>query len=864
MAELKIDGVNVKIESGMTILEAARTVGIEIPALCWDPRLEAYGSCGICSVEAVGMPRLLRACSTLAQDGMQILTNSERVRESRKGTLELLLSDHRGDCRPPCMLACPAKTDCQGYVGLAANGLFDEALSLIREKIPLPASIGRVCPHPCEQECRRKLVEEPIAIMEIKRTVADIGLGLENLPPVGSDTGKKIAILGGGPGGLSAAWFLRLKGHEVAIYDTMPQMGGMLRYGIPEYRLPKAVLDKEIKSVEALGVKLVNDTRVGVDISFQDLRDKSDAVLVAIGAWKSSRIGCAGEDMDGVIGGIEFLRGAQLGTFEFKGGTVAVVGGGNTAMDACRTAVRLGAEKVYVVYRRTRKEMPADALEIEEAMEEGVEFKFLYSPIEIFGEDNKAKAMRLQVMELGAPDARGRRSPVPVEGKEEILNVDLVIAAIGQKTELSGFSELPLTRWKTIDADPDTFQTTLPGVFAFGDAVNEGAGIAIEAIADAKKAAESVDQFLAGAIVKAKKVPPFTITQTKTSKDFEDKPKISREKAQIVSPEARKAGFMEVSHGIDRERVILEAKRCLECGCSDYFECKLAVLSAEHDANPDKHKGEKKSKKIDNSNPYFYRNPEKCILCGMCARVCDDLGMGVLGFFGRGFGTEVMPALGLPLPEAGCISCGMCIALCPTGALAEVLPIEKAAPWEETETKTICPFCGVGCEISARTKGQLALRCLPAPGGFLCSAGRFGFGEISKERVEGPSLKNSAATIEEASIATAKSLGDLIQKYGVSSVGVSISGTLTSEDAKLAVDYAKSLGIQNIFSFGETGADIGAPLASYEELETADVILAVAEDIIKSHGVAGFKIRQAYRNGAKIVLAGKGLASDWA
>ncbi|MBQ9931928.1 MAG: FAD-dependent oxidoreductase, partial [Firmicutes bacterium] len=370
---LNIDGKEVFGLPGQTILEVAKENDINIPTLCFDERTEIYGSCGLCVVEVEGNPKLVKACATEIAPNMVIRTKTERVIESRKTNLELLLSNHIGDCRPPCMLACPAQTDCQGYVGLIANGQFEEAIELIKDRIPLPASLGRVCPHPCEENCRRRLVDEPVSIAFLKRFAADNDLYSEDpfMPDIAPETGKSIAIIGGGPFGLSAAYFLRQRGHDITIFDAMPKLGGMLRYGIPEYRLPKEILDEEIRTIERMGVDMQVNTKVGVDITFEAIRKSYDAVLLGIGAWVSTGVGCPGEDAEGVIGGIDFLRKVVRNEEIKLGEKVAIVGGGNTAMDACRTAVRLGAKEVYNIYRRTKDEMPADQIEIVEADEEG-------------------------------------------------------------------------------------------------------------------------------------------------------------------------------------------------------------------------------------------------------------------------------------------------------------------------------------------------------------------------------------------------------------------------------------------------------------------------------------------------------------
>ena len=554
---LNINGREVDGFEGQTILDIARDHGIDIPTLCHDERVEMYGSCGICVVEAEGIPRLLRSCSTYAANGMIINTDTERIRQNRKAALELLLSDHTGDCRPPCMLACPAQTDCQGYVGLIANGEYDEALKLIKDKIPLPASIGRVCPHPCEEACRRELVEEPVSIAALKQFVGDLDLAKDEVYTACTEesTGKNIAVIGGGPGGLTAAYFLRTSGHGVTVYDAMPHMGGMLRYGIPEYRLPKKLLQEEIDGIEKMGVKFYNNIKIGRDLTLDYLRNTYDAVIVAAGAWSSIGLGCPGEELDGVLGGIDFLRDVALNNTVFTGRRIAVVGGGNTAMDACRTAVRLGASEVYNIYRRTKNEMPAEEIEIMEAEEEGVIFKNLTNPIEVVGENGKVKAVRLQVMELGEPDASGRRSPVPVPGKEETIEIDTMIIAIGQKLDNLGLETLTQTKRGTLAADENTFRTNLDGVFAIGDATNKGADIAISAIGEAKQAAEMTDQYLRGEQLKYE--APYLVKTEKTAGDFADKAKEPRIKMPHRCAGERRNDFLEVNLGLTDE----EAKR---------------------------------------------------------------------------------------------------------------------------------------------------------------------------------------------------------------------------------------------------------------------------------------------------------------
>jgi formate dehydrogenase major subunit len=272
---VNIDGIEVTGYKGQTILQLAMENGIEIPNLCHDNRLKVHGGCGLCVVEVEGTPKLLRACATEIADNMVIRTRSERIDQSRKTNLELILANHTGDCKAPCQLACPAETDCQGYVGLIANGEYEEAVDLIKEKLPLPASIGRVCPHPCEDACRRNFVDKPVAIAALKRFVGDIvlqkGSGLK--ADIKPSTGKRVAVIGGGPSGLSCAYFLAREGHKPVIYEAMPKAGGMLRYGIPQYRLPKDVLDMEIELIKETGVEINTGIRIGKDLSLDYLKE---------------------------------------------------------------------------------------------------------------------------------------------------------------------------------------------------------------------------------------------------------------------------------------------------------------------------------------------------------------------------------------------------------------------------------------------------------------------------------------------------------------------------------------------------------------------------------------------------------------
>ena len=460
----------------------------------------------------------------------------------------------------PCKNTCPAGIDIPRYVGLIANGRFQDALEVIREKVPFPAVLGYVCHHPCEEECRRSELNEPIAIKALKQFAAGRDSGrwqskIKSAP----ETGKKAAIVGSGPAGLTAAWFLRICGHSVTVFESLPEAGGMMRMGIPKYRLPEEVLNKEIKNIENAGVKINTGIRIeSIDELYQQ---GFDAVFLAPGASEGVKMGIPGEDYPQVLDGISVLRDISLGKDVKIGGEVAVVGGGNVALDTARSVLRIGAKKVTILYRRTRSEMPADNEEINEAIEEGIEIKFLLNPEKVV-----MKSGRLEIecirMQLGEPDSSGRRKPVPIEGSEFTITSDRLIIAIGQKIAIPEKFGCKLDSKGKVQVDSEMLSSSRKGVFSGGDAVSGPASV-IEAIESGRKAAISIDKYLGGKGKIDRELVP----------EEEENPCLGREedfaqrrRVEITAiPVKERSGFRLVEQCLSEEEAVEEAKRCLKC-----------------------------------------------------------------------------------------------------------------------------------------------------------------------------------------------------------------------------------------------------------------------------------------------------------
>ncbi|MFH0914802.1 MAG: FAD-dependent oxidoreductase [Chloroflexota bacterium] len=481
-------------------------------------------------------------------------------------------------CKGACRTACPISTDVRGYLALIAAGKPQEAYELIRRTNPLPSICGRVCRHPCEEACNRGQVDEPLAIAGLKRFAADEADPERLALPQLTKNGKRVAIVGGGPAGLAAANDLALLGYEVTILEALPEPGGMLRVGIPEFRLPKEILKKEIGYIERLGVEIKTGTKVGEQVGLEDLRKNYQAIFLATGAPESLKLGIPGEDLPGVIPALRFLADVNMGQKVEIGERVAVIGGGNTAIDASMTAKRLGSS-VTLLYRRSRQEMPAALDEVEAAEAEGIMMMFLVTPTRIIAKDGRVSQIECIRMELGEPDASGRRRSVPVKGTEFTIGVDTVIPALGQVSSLEWLKGLGLevSPKGTAVVDESTLMTKTEGIFAGGDVVR-GPDTVITAIADGKKAARAIDRFLKGEppVVEEVKGIPERLREEEIAVIKQRFPSQSRVKMTELEPGERRRHFGEVKQGYTTEQAREESGRCLAShleGCLECLEC---------------------------------------------------------------------------------------------------------------------------------------------------------------------------------------------------------------------------------------------------------------------------------------------------
>ncbi len=566
---------------------------------------------------------------------------------------------------PPCQAACPLHMDVRGYVDLVAQGKIMEALQSIRSGNPFPSICAYVCTHPCEDACRRCQVDKPVAIRALKRFAVEFGGDRMVQAEAETTQQEKVAIVGSGPAGMACAYYLRKLGYPATIFEAHSEMGGMLRVGIPQYRLPRQVLDTEVQRLTQMGVEIRLSTKVvSLDLLF-DLGYK--AIFITIGAHQSLRMGIEGEESPGVIDGATFLREVNLGLKPSLGERVAVVGGGDVAIDAARTAARLGAKRVNILYRRSRAEMPADPGEVEFALGEGVEILFLVTPTRIKRENGRLNVTCVR-MELGEPDASGRRRPVPIKDSEFNEEFDTLIAAIGQAPQTPGGFHVRIGKGSTIQVDPTTLTTNRVGVFAGGDAVT-GPATVTEALAAGRLAASRIDDYLQHRYPVAGKAEREKLVGDLLPETIEMIRKIGRLEPPILLPEARAKDFEPVELVYDWETATNEARRCLRCG-----------MGAE----------------------ILFQ--DKCATCLTCLKVCP-------------YHAPYLDASGtIQIPAEQCQACGICVAECPAKVIVLRKPYDRRSISEELEHIL---------KSAAESKSKSLIV------GFCCQYGLFGIGTLA-------------------------------------------------------------------------------------------------------------------------------------
>ena len=551
----------------------------------------------------------------------------------RKGSTKMTMENFERRAAP-CQLACPAGIDVPSYVALIGQGRYREAVELIRKDNFFPWVCGLVCTHLCEQACVRGYQDKPISIMALKEFAASQVEAMVDetvyRPP--ERALEKVAIIGAGPSGLTVAYYLAREGYQVTVFEALPVPGGMMWVGIPEYRLPRHVIEREVKRIENMGVEIRYNSPIGGDYTLDHLREEGfKAFFIGIGAHRAHKLNIPGEDdYPQSWDAVTFLNRQYLGEKEKAGDKVVVIGGGNAAMDTARISVRLGSRDVDVLYRRTRGEMPALREEIEEAEEEGVRLHFLTIPVRILGSRGKLTGIECLKAELGEPDASGRRRPVPIRGSDFIIEADAVVSAIGQIPDpswLDAMDRFDVTRWHTLVVDPHSMQTAVPDIFAGGDAVT-GPATVVAAIGAGKRAARGIDAFLRDEPLPESTPDPLPRMQVEPIEmDAPDKAHILPQDVSVLSMEERKTTFKQVRLGFDEETAKQEARRCLRC--------------------------------------------DLCVGCGECASVClSQMGIGALQFMGAG--DERMALTDLLRPADLCIGCGSCTNVCPCGCIQTI------------------------------------------------------------------------------------------------------------------------------------------------------------------------------------------------
>ncbi|EJU9787821.1 TPA: formate dehydrogenase subunit alpha [Vibrio vulnificus] len=911
MIQIVIDGKYRIVEAGQTVLQAAKVCGVEIPSLCGMNRSGEKIPCDLCVVE-VESGGTRRACELEVYNGLTVKTQSEALSEHRKQALNRIMSDHYADCEAPCKTACPAGVDIQSYLYHIAQNDHQKAIEVIKRTLPMPLSIGRVCPAFCESECRRSLVDDAIAIRQLKRHAADADLAAQEAytPEKKADKNKRIAIVGSGPGGLTAGYYLTNEGYQVDVFEAMPQAGGWLRYGIPEYRLPKSILDKEIALMCRNGMAIHTDKKLGRDIRLSQLSQDYDAVCLAVGASKAVAMDYPGSDLDGCYLGVDYLKDFVTEQRFITGKKVAVIGGGNTAIDCARTAVRTGADTT-LIYRRTRDEMPAEDYEIEEAEHEGVKFHFLTNPAQnIADEHGRVCSVKLEKMALGAPDASGRRRP-EATGEYFTEAFDTVIAAVSQQADLSFMQgealTLPLTRWNTADANPETMHSGTGNIFSIGD-FRRGPATAVEAVADGRIAAQAIDRFFDGDM---ENIPlkPFNSRKEQKLKQvdplhFSHLQKVARTIMPELTSQQREQSFEEVELGFDNAEAMAEAARCLECGCQVNTSCDLRDYATEYGAEQHFHysvnikshdewqalrQNDPRHKyPIDHSSEFIVFDANRCISCGQCIQACREQSVqGVLSFMNLEKGRPVVRpdcrpnfgGQGVRMGDSRCVQCGACVQACPVGAMTDARDRSQGRETPLKKVDTICTYCGVGCKLTMHVdEAANRIRYVegahsPVNEGMLCVKGRYGFDFVaSEERLTTPLIRKDGwlqpASWQEAIRLIADKFSTIKQDFGGRALAGFSSAKTTNEDNYAFQKFMRrELGTNNVDHCArlchastvtglEASLGSGAMTNDIPSIKHSDVIFIIGSDTSAAHPVIASHIKQAVRHhGARLIVA---------
>ncbi|EPW5498239.1 formate dehydrogenase subunit alpha [Vibrio vulnificus] len=911
MIQIVIDGKYRIVEAGQTVLQAAKVCGVEIPSLCGMNRSGEKIPCDLCVVE-VESGGTRRACELEVYNGLTVNTQSEALSAHRKQALNRIMSDHYADCEAPCKTACPAGVDIQSYLYHIAQNDHQKAIEVIKRTLPMPLSIGRVCPAFCESECRRSLVDDAIAIRQLKRHAADADLAAQEAytPEKKADKNKRIAIVGSGPGGLTAGYYLTNEGYQVDVFEAMPQAGGWLRYGIPEYRLPKSILDKEIELMCRNGMAIHTDKKLGRDISLSQLSQDYDAVCLAVGASKAVAMDYPGSDLDGCYLGVDYLKDFVTEQRFTTGKKVAVIGGGNTAIDCARTAVRTGADTT-LIYRRTRDEMPAEDYEIEEAEHEGVKFHFLTNPAQNIADGHgRVCSVTLEKMALGAPDASGRRRP-EATGEYFTEAFDTVIAAVSQQADLSFMQgealTLPLTRWNTADANPETMHSGTGNIFSIGD-FRRGPATAVEAVADGRIAAQAIDRFFDGDM---ENIPlkPFNSRKEQKLKQvdplhFSHLQKVARTIMPELTSQQREQSFEEVELGFDNAEAMAEAARCLECGCQVNTSCDLRDYATEYGAEQHFHysvnikshdewqalrQNDPRHKyTIDHSSEFIVFDANRCISCGQCIQACREQSVqGVLSFMNLEKGRPVVRpdcrpnfgGQGVRMGDSRCVQCGACVQACPVGAMTDARDRSQGRETPLKKVDTICTYCGVGCKLTMHVdEAANRIRYVegahsPVNEGMLCVKGRYGFDFVaSEERLTTPLIRKDGwlqpASWQEAISLIADKFSTIKQDFGGRALAGFSSAKTTNEDNYAFQKFMRrELGTNNVDHCArlchastvtglEASLGSGAMTNDIPSIKHSDVIFIIGSDTSAAHPVIASHIKQAVRHhGARLIVA---------